>query len=131
MGDFTDSVKEYQNLVAFAIAAGYGAYKVRSVLVQIGHTLEIEGEICTRSKTDVLVDTQPYVRKLGDGIAEPPIAAMGGQILRDAGCNVINRKISLPSTLTPGSYQVYAEDTVVGTGETLTWKSQPFPFVGP
>ena len=90
----------------------------------------MEGEICTRSKTDVLVETQPYVRKLGNGIAEPPLAAMGGRILREAGCNVINRRISLPSTLTPGSYQVYAEDTVVGTGETLTWKSQPFRLVG-
>ena len=39
MGDFTDSVKEYQNLVALGIAFGYGAYKVRAVLIQIGHKI--------------------------------------------------------------------------------------------
>ena len=117
--------------------------------VLIGHELEIEGEICTRSKTDVLVETYPYIRKLGDGVAEPPLQRPGGQLLREAGCKVINRKIGLPDGLTPGSYQVYANDVVCakplrivnrtaadpdgeceGTGETLTWKSQPFRLVG-
>lgn len=98
--------------------------------LKAGEMLSLQAEICVLGKETIPVDVKVGFYRLVDTnqipVYEAPLTL---QLKREPGCKVIETKIRTPANLQPGSYVFKGTDTVIKTGQIVSWTTEPFRII--